>query len=98
MPAFISRHATAVLQQGGATLSQVAEAFYVDLTEALGEAPGQEEAFEQLCAELQGDAAEIWYGAMMGFGLALAADSGAELRAAVAREAAALLLALDDPE
>lgn len=92
----MTRNTDAVLQQGEATLGMVADAFYFDLTGELGEAPGQQEAFELLLDQLKGEAAEIWYGAMMGFGLALAADCGAETSAAVIHAASAFLVALDD--
>lgn len=53
----------------------MAEAFYQDVVLALGEGPGQREAFELLLEYLEPEQpVELWHAAMVGFGLGLAED------------------------
>lgn len=94
----MTKNVDSVILAGGATLGMVADAFYVDLAEEIGEAPGQLEAFDQLVDYLKGEASEIWYGAMMGFGLGLAVGCAAEVRAAIMHAAGSFLLVGGDEE
>lgn len=69
----------------------LADAFYNDLMLELGEAPGQLEAFDKLLDCIpDGATAEVWYLAMLGFGLGRAFDD--ESMAFVIEAAAAAFL------
>lgn len=78
-------------KEGVTDRGQMAEAFYMDIVVALGEAPGQRDSFDSLLDYLEPeDPSEVWHAAIVGFGLALAGD--AESRRFIEDAAAAFLL------
>lgn len=87
----MTRHIDAIRDSGVESIGLLADAYYADLAEELGEHPGQLEAFDRLLAYLTGDdPSQVWHAAMIGFGLALADDSDSRLF--VERAASAFLM------
>lgn len=84
-------HMDAIRASGVESIGLLADAYYADLAEELGEHPGQLEAFDRLLAYLTGDdPSQVWHAAMLGFGLGLAEDS--ESRLFVERAASAFVM------